>query len=43
MLVGFKAAERYLAFDGHPTTVYVRADTSQVTAVRSVLSATANP
>src|SRR5262245_5495535 len=24
VLVGFKAAERYLSFDGHPTTVYVR-------------------
>jgi putative ABC transport system permease protein len=43
VLVGFKAAERYLGFDGHPTTVYVRAETSQVAAVRSVLAATANP
>jgi putative ABC transport system permease protein len=43
VLVGFPAAERYLAFDGHPNTIYVRADTSQVDAVQSVLAATANP
>ncbi len=30
-------------FDGHPNTVYVRAETSQVAAVQSVLAATANP
>jgi len=42
-LVGFTAAERYLGFDGHPTTVYVRSDTSQTAAVQSVLAATANP
>jgi putative ABC transport system permease protein len=43
VLVGFPAAERYLGFDGHPTTIYVRAQTSQVAAVQSVLAATANP
>lgn len=43
VLVGFPAAERYLDFDGHPTTVYVRSVTSQTTAVQSVLGATANP
>ncbi len=43
VLVGFPAAERYLGFDGHPTTVYVRGVTSQVAAVQSVLAATANP
>jgi putative ABC transport system permease protein len=42
-LVGFPAAEHYLGFDGHATTVYVRAETSQVAAVQSVLAATANP
>ncbi|HEV7641313.1 MAG TPA: ABC transporter permease, partial [Gaiellaceae bacterium] len=42
-LVGFTAAERYLGFDGHANTVYVRAETSQVGAVQSVLAATANP
>jgi putative ABC transport system permease protein len=43
VLVGFPAAERYLAFDGHPTMIYVRSETSQVEAVQSVLAATANP
>jgi putative ABC transport system permease protein len=43
VLVGFPAAERYLGFDGHPTTVYVRALTDQVAAVQSVLAATAYP
>jgi putative ABC transport system permease protein len=43
VLVGFPAAERYLGFDGHPTTIYVRSATSQVEAVQSVLAATANP
>jgi putative ABC transport system permease protein len=43
VLVGFPAAERYLGFDGHATTLYVRAQTSQVAAVQSVLAATANP
>ena len=43
VLVGFPAAERYLDFDGHPTTVYVRSVTSQTAAVQSVLGATANP
>jgi putative ABC transport system permease protein len=43
ILVGFPAAERYLHFDGHPSTIYLRAQTSQVTAVQSQLAATANP
>ena len=43
VLVGFPAAERYLGFDGHPSTIYVRAQTDQVTAVQNVLAATANP
>ena len=43
VLVGFPAAKRYLGFDGHPTTIYVRAATSQVADVQSVLGATANP
>ncbi|MER6998776.1 ABC transporter permease [Streptomyces sp. NPDC000410] len=42
-LVGWPAARTYLRFDGHPSTVYVRAEDSQVTAVRAVLAATANP
>ncbi len=43
VLVGFKAAETYLQFDGHPSTIYVRAYTTQVTAVHAVLADTANP
>ena len=43
VLVGFKAAERYLQFNGHPNTVYLRAQNSQVPAVHSVLAATADP
>jgi putative ABC transport system permease protein len=43
VLVGWPAAASYLGFDGHPTTVYTRSDDAQVTAVRDVLAATANP
>jgi putative ABC transport system permease protein len=43
VLVGFPAAEHYLGFDGHPSTIYVRAVTSQVSAVDNLLAATANP
>jgi putative ABC transport system permease protein len=43
VLVGFPAAERYLGLDGHPSTIYVRAQTSQIDAVEGVLAATANP
>jgi putative ABC transport system permease protein len=43
VLVGFPAAEKYLGFDGHPSTVYVRAQTNQVNQVQSLLAPTANP
>jgi putative ABC transport system permease protein len=43
VLIGFPAAETYFNFDGHPTTIYVRADTSQIQAVQPLLAATANP
>jgi putative ABC transport system permease protein len=43
VLVGFVAAEKYLASNGHPNTVYVRAQNEQVGAVQSVLAQTANP
>jgi putative ABC transport system permease protein len=43
VLVGFPAAKRYLGFDGHPNTIYVRAQNSQVAAVQSVLADTADP
>jgi putative ABC transport system permease protein len=43
VLVGFPAAEKYLAANGHANTVYVRAQNEQVAAVQSVLAQTANP
>jgi putative ABC transport system permease protein len=43
VLVGFPAAKKYLASDGHANTVYVRAENEQVAAVRSVLAQTADP
>jgi putative ABC transport system permease protein len=43
VLVGFPAAERYLHFDGHPTTVYVRAPNGHVDVVDNLLAPTANP
>ncbi len=43
VLVGYPAAKKYLHFDGHPTTIYVRAATEQVADVQKVLAATANP
>lgn len=42
-LIGFPAAQTYLGFDGHPSTIYVRSQTDQVTAVQAVLAASANP
>lgn len=35
--VGLPAAERFLGFDGHPSTIYVRAATDEVGAVQAVL------
>jgi putative ABC transport system permease protein len=43
VLVGFPAAEKYLASNGHTNAVYVRAEDQQVAAVQSVLAQTANP
>jgi putative ABC transport system permease protein len=43
VLVGFPAAEKYLASSGHSNTIYVRAQNEQVAAVQSVLAQTANP
>jgi putative ABC transport system permease protein len=42
-LVGWDAAKQFLAFDGHPTTVYARAAESEVDNVRQVLGQTLNP
>ena len=41
--VGYPIAASLLGHDGHPSTVYLRADPDQVSAVESVLAATANP
>jgi putative ABC transport system permease protein len=43
ILVGFPAAGKYLHFDGHPSKVYLRAATSQVTTVDNLLAAQADP
>jgi putative ABC transport system permease protein len=43
VLVGYPAAEKYLGFDGHPSTIYLRAQNERVNAVDDLLAATANP
>jgi putative ABC transport system permease protein len=43
VLVGYPFAREYLGFDGHPTTIYVKATTSQVTRVDNLLAAQASP
>ena len=43
VLVGFPAAEKYLGFGGHPSTIYVRTQQDQVSAVQSVLAPAAAP
>lgn len=42
-LIGFPAATRDFGFDGHPSLIYLRADTAHVTDVAALLAATANP
>jgi putative ABC transport system permease protein len=43
VLIGISAAEKFLAFDGHPSTIYVRSNTDHVNDVHAVLAATADP
>jgi putative ABC transport system permease protein len=43
VLVGYPFAERSYGFDGHPTTIYVKAADSRVTTVDSLLGAQADP
>ncbi|MER7968797.1 MULTISPECIES: ABC transporter permease [unclassified Streptomyces] len=43
VLVGWDTARRLLAFDGHPTVLYLKARESRIEAVREVLPATVNP
>jgi putative ABC transport system permease protein len=43
VLIGFRAAEHYLHFGGHPTMIYLRAQTSQVQQVDGLLADQADP
>jgi putative ABC transport system permease protein len=43
VLVGYPFAGHYLGFDGHPTTIYVKAADSQVNRVDNLLAAQAYP
>jgi putative ABC transport system permease protein len=43
VLIGYPAAEKYFGFDGHPSQIYLRAQTDQVNAVHELLAATADP
>jgi putative ABC transport system permease protein len=43
VLVGFPFAGQYLSFDGHPTTIYLKAADAQVAAVYNLLGNQANP
>jgi putative ABC transport system permease protein len=43
VLIGFPAAVKYLGFDGNPSEIYLRADSSQVITVDNLLADQANP
>ena len=43
VLAGYPFAQKYLGFDGHPTTIYLKATTGQVSRVDSLLAAQAYP
>jgi putative ABC transport system permease protein len=43
VLIGYPAAKTFLHYGGRPTTIYVRATDSKVTAVDNLLAAQANP
>jgi putative ABC transport system permease protein len=43
VLIGYPAAHKYLHFDGHPSTIYLRAATSAVNRVDNLLAGQANP
>jgi putative ABC transport system permease protein len=43
ILIGYPAAQRYLGFDGHPSTIYLRASDGAVQRVDNLLAAQANP
>jgi putative ABC transport system permease protein len=43
VLIGYPAAKKYLGFDGHPSTIYLRAQSDRVLAVDNLLAGTAHP
>jgi len=43
VMIGFPAAKSLFGMDGNPSTVFVRTDPDQVTAIRDLLGRTANP
>lgn len=43
VFIGYPAAERYLDFDGHPSTIYLRTQNDRVNDVYALLAPTANP
>jgi putative ABC transport system permease protein len=43
VLIGYPAAERYLGFDGHPSTIYLRATNDRVNVIDNLLAGTSNP
>jgi putative ABC transport system permease protein len=43
ILIGYPAAQRYLGFDGHPSTIYLRASDNAVQRVDGLLAAQASP
>jgi putative ABC transport system permease protein len=43
VLIGYPAAEKYLGFDGHPSEIYLRTQTSRTVAVNSLLPNQASP
>ena len=43
ILIGYPAAQRYLGFDGHPSTIYLRANDGAVQRVDGLLADQANP
>src|SRR3984957_19466716 len=43
VLVGYPAARKYLGFDGHPSTIFLRTQNDRADAIDNLLAATANP
>jgi putative ABC transport system permease protein len=43
VLVGYPFAEKSLGLDGHPTTIHIKATSSQVNRIDSLLAARSDP